>query len=52
MDEVVTFSIRTAQTLNSGIFETGSSAALVSRLAHAGPPQWNGTNSVSSRMSG
>ena len=45
------FSRRTAQTLNSGMRETGSSAVLVSRLALPAPPQWNGTNSVSRRMS-
>ncbi len=33
---------RTAQTLNSGIRLSGSSAGTVSRLAACRPPQWNG----------
>ena len=41
------FSTRTAQTLNSGIFEDGSRVGFVSRFAQASPPQWNGTNKVS-----
>ena len=42
--------MRTAQTLNSGIRDTGSSAGLVSRFAHPVPLKWNGTNSVSIRI--
>src|SRR5205814_4746653 len=41
------FSRRTAQTLNSGIREVGSSASLVSALT---PGQWNGANTVSGRI--
>src|SRR5690606_12739161 len=41
---------RTAQTLNSGIRLVGSSAPLVSRFAEPAPLQWNGTNTVSSRI--
>src|SRR5215203_2553097 len=44
-------SMRTAHTLNSGMRLVGSSAGLVSRLIELGPPQWNGTKRVSSRMS-
>ena len=40
----------TAHTLYSGIFETGSCAAIVSRLMLFGPAQWYGTNTVSGRM--
>src|ERR671920_1498145 len=40
----------TAQALNSGIRECGSSAGLVSALAAAVPPQWNGAKSVSGRI--
>src|SRR4051794_36921703 len=43
-------STRTAQTLNSGIFEIGSSAGLVTRFALPWPPQWNGMNTVSERI--
>ena len=43
--------MRTAHTLNSGMRLVGSSAGLVSRLIEPAPPQWNGTNTVSSRMS-
>ena len=46
-----TRSSRTAQTLNSGIPETGSIASLVSRLALSSPAQWNGRKTVSGRMS-
>ena len=42
--------MRTAHTLNSGIRLVGSSAGLVSRLTEPAPPQWNGTNTVSSLM--
>src|SRR5438132_6303319 len=41
--------MRTAQTLNSGMRLTGSSAALVSRLA---PSQWKETKTVSCRKNG
>src|SRR6266496_6532275 len=41
---------RTAQTLNSGMRDVGSSASLVTRLAHPDPPQWNGSNTVSARI--
>lgn len=43
-------STRTAQTLNSGIRETGSRAGLVRELARPSPGQWNGMNTVSARM--
>ena len=43
---------RAAHTLNSGIRLIGSSAAFVNRLADCSPPQWNGTNTVSSRIVG
>lgn len=39
----------TAQTLNSGIPETGSVASLVTRLTLASPAQWNGMKTVSGR---
>src|SRR5256886_12526669 len=42
-------SMRAAQTLNSGMRLTGSSAALVSRLA---PSQWKETKTVSCRKNG
>src|SRR5690606_11245450 len=45
-----TRSSRTAQTLNSGILDSGSSAGLVSWLAAFRPPQWYGTNTVSGRI--
>ena len=40
----------TAQTLNSGMPETGSVASVVSRLTLSVPAQWNGTNTVSGRI--
>src|SRR5262245_14651097 len=43
-------STATAQILNSGISLVGSRAAFVRRFAEPWPPQWNGTNTVSSRM--
>src|SRR5690606_32644161 len=46
----VVFSTRTAETLYSGIFESGSSARLVSWLAACRPGQWYGMNTVSGRM--
>ena len=42
---------RTAHTLNSGIFDTGSRAGLVTRLTEPRPPQWKGMNTVSARTS-
>ena len=45
-----TRSRRTAQTLNSGIPETGSTASLVSRLALSSPAQWKGRKTVSGRI--
>ena len=41
----------TAQALNAGIRECGSSTGLVSALAADAPPQWKGTKTVSARMS-
>jgi hypothetical protein len=41
---------RTAATLNSGIFEIGSTARLVSWLAALPPGQWYGMNTVSGRI--
>src|SRR5262249_17979987 len=49
---VSSFSTLTAQTLNSGMRLTGSSAALVRRLTDCSSPQWNGTKTVSSRAQG
>src|SRR5262249_48048432 len=46
----LSFSIATVAFLNSGIFEDGSTAVLVSELARPGPPQWKGTNTVSRRI--
>src|SRR5205814_6704489 len=43
---------RTAHTLNSGMRLVGSSAGIVRMLAARLPPQWNGANSVSGRISG
>src|SRR6185436_7067558 len=43
-------SIRAAQTLNSGILLVGSSAGFVRTFTECSPPQWKGTNSVSSRI--
>jgi len=43
------FSILTAQILNSGIFETGSSALLVNLLA-AASKKWNGTKTTPSSV--
>ncbi len=40
----------TAQTLNSGIPETGSVASLVTAFAMPSPGQWNGMNTVSGRI--
>ena len=41
---------RTAHTLNSGILEIGSCAAMVTRLMLRAPAQWYGTNTVSGRI--
>src|SRR5690606_24761542 len=45
-----TRSRRTADTLYSGIFDSGSRARLVSWLAARVPAQWYGMNTVSGRM--
>src|SRR5262249_58923430 len=42
--------IRTAHTLYSGIFDTGSCAAIVTRLTLLSPGQWYGTNTTSGRI--
>ena len=44
------FDTRTAQTLNSGIFEIGSSARIVQLFADRSSGQWYGMNTVSGRM--
>src|SRR5690606_12552283 len=43
-------STRTADTLNSGMFDRGSTARLVSWLAARAPGQWYGMNTVSGRI--
>ena len=43
-------STRTAATLNSGIFDIGSTARLVSWFAALPPGQWYGMNTVSGRI--
>src|SRR4029450_6311479 len=41
-----------AQTLSPGMAVPGAAAAFVRRLADRASPQWNGTNTVSSRIAG